>query len=178
MDTNIKLQESAKKQNKTIQQQQENLEEQGRQLSVNQDIITELEAENQFLSSELDSMKLNLNNLEQYGRRNSLRFNNLTIDCSQTKEDMINEEVHFVHNNMLLNGEKSLIEKSKGAILLEEKSEGRKQQIIVKFSNYKITSKMLANKTKLKGHSDSTFINEDLTTLNHGVVKSLLELRK
>ena len=88
MDTNIKLQESAKKQNKTIQQQQENLEEQGRQLSVNQDIITELEAENQFLSSELDSMKLNLNNLEQYGRRNSLRFNNLTIDCSQTKEDM------------------------------------------------------------------------------------------
>ena len=77
---------------------------------------------------------------------------------------------------MLLNGEKSLIEKSKGAILLEEKSEGRKQQVIVKFSNYKITSKMLANKTKLKGHSDSTFINEDLTTLNHGVVKSLLEL--
>ena len=63
LDTNIKLQESVKKQNITIQQQQEKLEEQRRQLSVNQDIITELEAENQFLSSELDSMKLNLYNI-------------------------------------------------------------------------------------------------------------------
>ena len=58
------------------------------------------------------------------------------------------------------------------------KVRGRKQQIIVKFSNYKIKSKVFASKTKLKGHSDRTFITEDLTTLNHGVVKSLLELRK
>ena len=70
LDTNIKLQESVKKNNITIQQQQEKLEEQGSQLSVNQDIITELEEENRFLSSELDSMKLNLYNKEQYGRRN------------------------------------------------------------------------------------------------------------
>ena len=83
LETNKKLQESVNKQDMKIQQQQEKIKEQGRQLSVNKDIITELEAENRLLCSELDSMKINVNNLEQYGRRNSLRFNNLTIDTSQ-----------------------------------------------------------------------------------------------
>ena len=86
LETNKKLQESVNKQDIKIQQQQEKIKEQGRQLSVNKDIITELEAENRLLCSELDSMKINVNNLEQYGRRNSLRFNNLTIDTSQKEE--------------------------------------------------------------------------------------------
>ena len=42
----------------------------------------------------------------------------------------------------------------------DKKRKGRKQQIIVKFSNYKIKSKVFASKTKLKGHSDRTFITE------------------
>ena len=37
---------------------------------------------------------------------------------------------------------------------------------------------MFANKTKLKGHPDRVFLTEDLTSKNHSVIKSLLELRK
>ena len=55
---------------------------------------------------------------------------------------------------------------------------GRKPQIIVKFSSYKTKSKGFSYKTMLKGQSDRTFVTEDPTTLNHQVVKSLLELRK
>ena len=90
---------------------------------------------------------------------------------------MIHEVVHFVNNNMLPNEEKITDRDIVRCQPIGRKVIGRRQQIIVKFSN-KIKSKVFASKTKLKGQSDRTFINEDLTTLNHGVVKSLLELRK
>ena len=48
-------------------------------------------------------MKVNVNNLEQYGRRNSLRFNNLTVDTSQKEDDMIHAVVMFINNNMMQN---------------------------------------------------------------------------
>ena len=37
---------------------------------------------------------------------------------------------------------------------------------------------MFASKTKLKGNPDRVFLTEDLTSNNHSVIKSLLELRK
>ena len=178
LETNKKLQESVNKQDIKIQQQQEKIKEQGRQLSVNKDIITELEAENRLLCSELASMKLNINNLEQYGRRNSLRFNNLTIDTSHKEEDMIHGVVRFINDNMMSNGEKINDQDVERCHPIGRKIRGRTPQVIVKFSSYKTKTKMFANKTKLKGHSDRTFVTEDLTNLNHGVVKSLLELRK
>ena len=178
LETNKKLQESVNKQEITIQHQQTMLEDQKRQLSVNQDIITELEAENQLLCSELDSLKINVNNLEQYGRRNSLRFNNLTVDTSQKEDDMIHAVVTFINNNMMQNGEKITDRDVERCHPIGRKVRGRKPQIIVKFSSYKTKSKVFSNKTMLKGHGDKTFVTEDLTTQNHQVVKSLLELRK
>ena len=61
-------------------------------------------------------MKINFNGLEQYGRRNSLRFNNLTVDTSQKQEDMIHGVVHFINNRT-----KSKIKMLKGVIHSEEK---------------------------------------------------------
>ena len=48
-------------------------------------------------------MKINVNALEQYDRRNSLRFNNLTVNSSQ-KED---EVVRFININKIPSGEKN-----------------------------------------------------------------------
>ena len=63
-------------------------------------------------------MKINVNTLEQYGRRNSLRFNNLWIDTSQKKEDMIHGVVRFINDNIMSNGEKI---NDRDVIQLEEK---------------------------------------------------------
>ena len=78
----------------------------GRQLNVGQDAVFELEADNRPLCSELDSMKINVNALEQYGRRNSLRFNNFMVITSQKEEDMIHGPVRFINNNLMPSGEK------------------------------------------------------------------------
>ena len=80
LDNNQKLQDNINKQNIRIEQQRNIIIEQGKELSVNKDIITELEAENRLLSAEIDDLKVGLNDLEQYGRRNSLRFHNLDMD--------------------------------------------------------------------------------------------------
>ena len=66
-------------------------------------------------------MKRNINDKEQYGRRNSLHFNNLTVDTSQKGEDTIHGVVHFINNNMMPSGEKSMIKMLKGVIHLKEK---------------------------------------------------------
>ena len=62
-------------------------------------------------------MKINVNALEQYGRRNSLRFNNLTVNSSQ-KEDGV---MRFININKMPTEKKTMIEMVKGVIHLEEK---------------------------------------------------------
>ena len=86
--------------------------------------------------------------------------------------------VTFINNSMMQNGEKITDRDVERCHPIGRKVRGRKPQIIVKFSSYKTKSKVFSNKTMLKGHGDRTFVTEDLTTQNHQVVKSLLELRK
>ena len=178
LDNNNKLQESLNQQSVKIDQQEKIIIEQGRQLSINNDIIIELEAENRLLSTELDDMKVGLNDLEQYGRRNSLRFHNLNMDPSLKECDMIHSMTKFINKSLLDTGENISDRDIERCHPIGRKVGTRKPQIIVKFSSYKIRSKVFANKTKLKGHPDRVFLTEDLTSKNHSVIKSLLELRK
>ena len=53
-------------------------------------------------------MKINFNALEQYGRRNSLRFNNLTVNTSQKEKDMIHGVVLFMNINKMPSREKNI----------------------------------------------------------------------
>ena len=103
LDKNNKLQEALNKQSVKIEEQQNIIIEQGKQLSVNNDIIIELEAENRLLSGELDDLKVNLNDLEQYGRRNSLRFHNLNMDLSLREGAMIDNMAQFINKSLLAN---------------------------------------------------------------------------
>ena len=178
LDNNQKLQDSINKQNIRIEQQRNIIIEQGKELSVNKDIITELEAENRLLSAEIDDLKIGLNDLEQYGRRNSLRFHNLDMDLSLKEGEMIHSLVGFINNTILTNEEKISDNDIERCHPIGKKVGTRKPQIIVKFTSYKTRAKVFANKTKLKGHPNKTFLTEDLTSKNHTVIKSLLELRK
>ena len=178
LDKNNKLQEALNKQSAKIEQQQNIIIEQGKQLSVNNDIIIELEAENRLLSGELDDLKVNLNDLEQYGRRNSLRFHNLNMDLSLREGAMIDSMAQFINKSLLANEDSITAKDIERCHPIGRKVGTRKPQIIVKFASYQIKSKVFASKTKLKGHPDRVFLTEDLTSKNHSVIKSLLELRK
>ena len=61
----------------------------------------EIEAENRPLCTELDDMKVGLNDLEQYGRRNSLRFHNLKMDPSLKECDMTHSMTKFIKKSLL-----------------------------------------------------------------------------
>ena len=178
LDKNNKLQEALNKQSVKIEQQQNIIIEQGKQLSVNNDIIIELEAENRLLSGEIDDLKVNLNDLEQYGRRNSLRFHNLNMDLSLREGAMIDNMAQFINKSFLANEDSITAKDIERCHPIGRKVGTRKPQIIVKLASYQIKSKVFASKTKLKGHPDRVFLTEDLTSKNHSVIKSLLELRK
>ena len=55
---------------------------------------------------------------------------------------------------------------------------GRSRQIIVKFCHYQDKKRVFAGKSRLKGNPAKIFLTEDLTSVNHSVVKSLLPLKK
>ena len=54
----------------------------------------------------------------------------------------------------------------------------RAQQILVKFSRYHDKWRVFSSKKSLKSHPNKTFIAEDLTSMNHSVINSLLPLKK
>ena len=100
------------------------------------------------------------------------------MDLSLKEGEMIHSMAGFIYTTILANEEK-ISERNIGRYHPIGKKVGtRKPQIIVKFTSYKTRARVCANKTKLKGHPDKTFLTEDLTSKNHSVIKSLLELRK
>ena len=51
---------------------------------------------------ELDSVKLDLNDLEQYRRRNSIRLNNYKPTMpAKDKEELTKAVIHFLNKNVL-----------------------------------------------------------------------------
>ena len=70
--------------------------------------IEQLEMQVDCLMLELDSVKNDLNDLEQYGRRNSIRLNNyISILPLKDEEQIIKSVVHYLNANVL-RGDKPL----------------------------------------------------------------------
>ena len=80
IESNSKLQVIAEKQLNTISDLKSKLEDQTCRLAENNKVVDDLVNKVKTLSSELDSLKSSTNSIEQYGRRNSLRFTNMKLD--------------------------------------------------------------------------------------------------
>lgn len=187
LESNLKFQQTVDEQVRTIAEQNTVIESQKKEIDSNRLRIDELEGENHFLAREMDSvnseleaLKLEVNRLEQYGRRSSLRFNNMNIDLHMKEWEMTRYMTSFINDNVL---------KGPDCIKLSEadidrchpvgKPAGKKKpQIIVKFFSYKAKDCVYRNKSNLKNHPDKTFVTEDLTKANHQAVKVLLKLKK
>ena len=137
--------------------------------------ISELQNSLQGLQNSADilsntsSLSVKLDDLEQYGRRNSVRIHNLK--CASHNE---------VLPAVVALGSKIGVSISKSDIVrchMIGKPKDGMCQGIVKFVHYWKRSELFENAHKLKGNSDKTFISEDLTRRNHDLIKSLLKCK-
>ena len=185
--SNVNLQQTVNSQTQTIQEQKVLVESQSKAIDNNKRRIEELEGENHFLSTEVDTLtsdvqtlKLEVNRLEQYGRRSSIRFNNMNVDLRMGEIQMTKFMTNFINSNILTAPTSQKI--SEADIDRCHPITGargtRKPQIIVKFFSYKVKAFVYGSKSNLKNHPDKTFVTEDLTRANHKTVQTLLKLKK
>lgn len=145
-------------------------------------LTEDLECQVNLLSAELDDLRFSVNDLEQYGRRNSIRINNLKLEGvngpPSNERDLTSAVLYFL-NTAVLKGDGKLTERDieRCHYIGRPKSSGF-QQIIVKFSRYHDKWRVFAEKRCLKNNPNKTFITEDLTAVNHSLVKSLLPMKK
>ena len=140
--------------------------------------IDALEDQVKSLTAQVNTVKLSNNDLNQYGRRNSIRLSNIKIDPDLPESDITKEVTAFL-NSKILPGDKQVRETDiERCHPIGRANEAGYKQILVKFTRYHTKRMVFSKKSKLKGNVGKIFMSEDLTQLNYGIVKSLLALKK
>ena len=147
-------------------------------------IINNLETTNKTLTKDLDSAKKRihtlekgLDDLEQYGRRSSLRFHRVPITSAQSK-DTDTVIVKLCNDKLNLNPKLSVadIERSHTIGPVND----NKATIICKFKSWKTKQTVYMAKKNLKNHKSvnfNVFVTEDLTKQRQKIVKYLNKAR-
>ena len=145
IETNEALQKTVTDQSETIKRQKTLIDTQAREIAK----VTELEEEVQLLTDELDNMKMSLNDLEQYGRRNSLRINNLKLNCNGEEPDLTRAVVNFLNSVVLIDdrdGFKLAASDVERCHPLGRINRAGNRQSLVKFKSYHSKTKVFASK--------------------------------
>ena len=118
------------------------------------------------LQSEVESLRVQTDDLEQYGRRQSLRLYNVSLEgCADSEEAALK----VFNDTMKVKVSADEIERAHPL--------GQKQ-IIVEFKSYKTKAVVYKAKSSLKDNGDGIFMTEDLMKRNHAIIKQLLLLKK
>ena len=151
-------------------------------------VRTELDAvvkKNEKLNTTVNSLAYDLErkieDLEQYGRRNALRFRNININdipkielhAGSPREDTDAYILQLVKDKLHVNVPDNAISRSH---LLGPPREG-KCSVIVKFSTYNMRQAVYSKRFLLREIGSSVFITEDLTTVRQTIVNELVKLR-
>jgi hypothetical protein len=147
---------------------------------------TTLRQDNTNLRGDVIHLSEQIEELEQYGRRTSLRFHNVpTRDIDKQRTDNIivdidkqrtdNIIVDIVESKMkMINFSVDDINRSH---IIGNINQG-KGQIICRLRNWKIKNSIYQLKTNLKSNADRIFVTEDLTKHRQSIVKELNIARK
>ena len=122
LESNKKLQESVAEQTRVIEEQKKVISSQEHLISDQEkaiagqasllnsksETIDQLEMQVECLMVELNSVKFDLNDLEQYGRRSSIRLNNYNPSVNSTDEEQLTKSVTHFLNESVLKGARSL----------------------------------------------------------------------
>ena len=156
------------------------IDEQKIMLVSNSNTIEELQCTVYSLTAEIDQLRLSHNELEQYGRRNSLRIINLKFDGSdglqQNEEQLTRAVLHFLNSEVLKGDRKLDVPDIDRCHYVGKLKTSGSKQVLVKFSRYHDKRRVFLSKKLLKNHLNKTFMTEDVTAMNHEVIKSLLPL--
>lgn len=165
-------------QRRVIEEQKQALDDQFKLLDEKSETIEELEMNVACLTLELDSVRNELNDLEQYGRRNSIRLNNFSSTLPLKDEEQITRSVlRYLNANVLRDDRPLQMQDIERCHYVGREKKNKSRQIIVKFARYHDKNRVFAAKSNLKGNPSKTFMTEDLTGSNHSVVKELLALK-
>lgn len=119
----------------------------------------------------VDNLSIKLDDLEQYGRRSSLRLFNVPADPDLSCDKIV---VNTVKNMLKVPISVDDIER---AHRLGKPNTHGNCPIIVKFKSYQTKARVYSAKSQLRGNREKIFLTEDLTKINHSTVVRLLELR-
>ena len=116
-----------------------------------------------------------LEDLEQYGRRTSLRFHNvpLTNDDLQNTDSII---VSIINNKMQVTPPLTVNDINRSHIIGQ--IQNGKCQIIARFRNWKVKNSVYMAKRNLYKNPDNIFVTEDLTKYRQQIVKELSNQKK
>ena len=186
LDSHIKpIIETLHKQQETIDNQKEVIKQQAQWIMNlnktvvrNEQSVAEHNKEINFLHNKVEQLETRLENQEQYSRRTSLRFHNISIPVDYygrtlhpvNTDDLI---LDVCNNKLKLGIKKEDICRSH----VIGKPYNGKSQVIVRFLSYRIRERVYNAKRGLKGDRDKIFITENLTQYRNGLVKALAELK-
>ena len=120
------------------------------------------------LKQKLIRLKTNLNDLDQYRRRNSIRLNNVHLPDDAECEPVVLE----ILNKALPQGQSSSNIKRYHPVGKPNRKKNR--QIIMKFHSYKIKAKTYESRFNLS----NIYMSEDLTSNNQSIVSALVKSKK
>lgn len=131
---------------------------------------------NADLQNQIWGLEESLDDLEQYGRRNSLRFHNCSVppDQQQTGKRLDTDSI-VVNICKKMGVELTDDDISRSHPIGKPNSRGN-IQIISKFKNWKVKNKVYSEKRKLK--NSSVFVTEDLTKFRQGLVQELSKAKR
>ena len=177
INSNKSLQATVERQFTVIEQQRQTIDTQNKTIADQDENISQLNASVEELQSKFDNLSLAHNDLEQYGRRNSLRVSNMVFNSNAlTSEDTLTQHmVSFINKSILKSPQQIKLEDVERCHTV---TRGVKPQILIKFKSYQQRAMVFHAKRNLKGNTNRVFITEDLTRRNYDLVKSLISLRR
>ena len=152
------LTKAISKKDETIQQKDDIIKAKDEHLKQRDTTITHLEQNVEILTNKLDD-------LEQYGRRSSVRLFNVPL---ATGESCTNAALTVMNELMEVPISENDIESSH--VLGRPNAKGNRP-IIVKFASYRSKAAVFSAKNKLKKNPAKIFVTEDLTRKNHGIIQ-------
>ena len=133
------------------------------QIESLQDTVTELE-------SSVGKLTKGLNDLEQYGRRQSIRLNNVNLQGDSECEAV----VLGILNKALPLGEKLNPEEIERCHPIGKLNSKNNRQVIVKFRAYKTKARVYDSRFNLH----NVYMTEDFTPSNQKIINKLMQLKK
>ena len=167
-----------------LDKQSESLSAMSSKIETQNTTIINLSTENKTLSNNLESavkriqtLEKNLDDLEQYGRRSSIRLHKVPITVAQSR-DTDPVVVKLCNDKLNIKPKLSIEDIERSHIIGPVKD--NKATIICKFKFYKTKQTVYMNKKNLKNHKTgnfNVFITEDLTKQRQTIVKHLNKAR-